>query len=86
MTAQLNEEARTVEVLSITVTESQMKESARQLYAADTQAGRLDLMQYDADKTQQKLWFRAAQRYALDSVSRMEAAGQPVSYTYVAGV
>lgn len=85
MTAQLKDETRSVEVLSITVTESQMKESARQLYAAETQAGRLDLMQYDADATQQKLWFRAAQRYALDNVNRMEAAGQPVAYTYVAG-
>lgn len=86
MTAQLKEETRSVETISITVTESEMKASARQLYAATTQAGRLDLMQYDADATQREIWFRAAQKFALDRVGEIESAGQPVAYTYVAGI
>ena len=82
MTAQLT--AR--ETIAITVTETEMRESARQLFAAETQAGRMDLGQYDIDSTKQEHWFRRAQRFALDRVNQFESAGQPISYTYVAGV
>lgn len=74
------------ETIAITVTETEMRESARQLFAAETQAGRLDLAQYDIDSTKKEHWFRRAQRFALNRVEELEAAGQPISYTYVAGV
>lgn len=70
--------------LSIRVTESQVRDHARDLYSVEVQGSRLDLLQYDHDTTQQEFWFRRVQRQFLTEVNRMESAGQPVRYTYVA--
>lgn len=70
--------------ISIRVTESEVKAHARALYSVEVQGSRLDLAQYDLDATQQEFWFQRAQRQVLAEVNRMESAGQPIRYTYVA--
>lgn len=70
MTAQL-----TAPAVVTPLSTDDIKRVARHLYSLEVQGSRLDLMQYDTDKRQQKHWFEQAH----ELVRNVEASGRNVT-------
>lgn len=70
----------------IVVTDADIKDLARWLYAREVQDSKLDLMQYDGDPRQQKVWAEQAEKHVEGEITIRRAAGEAIEYHRVTNV